>query len=394
MAFPSYQYFPRLYDKISAYREKYHDNGKKVAFKLAYWNLKFLISTLGEKTGVCKNHEFTDNLQHISIKIAGGIGDHIINAKYLEALAKYLGKDVVFDILAEPEDIDFLKVIYDDKSYIKQIIPNDCQTEYDLALYVVRFPKVLSYHKERLNAHTLKYVEQLKKFESEHYLLLENDFLGRCYSLLKGRKRENQADIGNILQIAKQEFVLKVSENANEILQKFELKKEGFITLQTGSGRHFSKIGSEVRQWPTEYYARLVIMLKQKYPQYRIVQLGDKEQQKIANIDLDLRGKTDFAELFVLLKEAKMHIAQESGMVILRHFLQGGVSVVLFGPTDINFFGYTENLNLSASLCDQPCEWIVKNWMEKCVKTGDEAECMRLLVPEKVFNRICERNFL
>ena len=81
-------------------------------------------------------------------------------------------------------------------------------------------------------------------------------------------------------------------------------------------------------------------------------------------------------------------------MIFLRHFLQGGVSVVLFGPTDINFFGYTENLNLSASLCDQPCEWIVKNWMEKCVKTGNEAECMRLLNPEKVFNTICERNFL
>ena len=44
MAFPSYQYFSRLYDKISAYRTKYHDEGRKVASKLVYWNLKFLIS--------------------------------------------------------------------------------------------------------------------------------------------------------------------------------------------------------------------------------------------------------------------------------------------------------------------------------------------------------------
>ena len=394
MAFPSYQYFSRLYDKISAYRTKYHDEGRKVASKLVYWNLKFLLSTFGKRANAHIKSGFTDNLQHISIRIAGGLGDHIINAKYISSLAEYIGKDTVFYILAETEDIDFLKTIYKDKSYIKQIISNDCETEYDLALYVVRFPKVLSYHKERLSMRTLKYVEQLKKFEIEHYLLLENDFLGRCYSLLKGRKRENQADIGNILQMARQQFLLKAPENSYDTLQKFGLQKNCFITLQTGSGRHFRKISSDVRQWPAEYYAQLAIMLKRKYPRYKIVQLGDGEQQKIANIDIDLRGKTDYSELLILLKEAKLHIAQESGMIFLRHFLQGGVSVVLFGPTDINFFGYTENLNLSASLCDQPCEWIVKNWMEKCVKTGNEAECMRLLVPEKVFNKIYERNLL
>ena len=51
-------------------------------------------------------------------------------------------------------------------------------------------------------------------------------------------------------------------------------------------------------------------------------------------------------------------------MVHARHFLGGGTSVVLFGPTDERFYGYPENVNLSRRFCPFACELIDDDWIQ------------------------------
>ena len=123
-------------------------------------------------------------------------------------------------------------------------------------------------------------------------------------------------------------------------------------------------------------------MLKEKYPEVQIIQIGSKKQSPISGVDIDLRDQTDMEEAFSLLKHARLHISQEGGMVHARHFLGGGTSVVLFGPTDERFYGYPENINLSRRICPFACEWVEDDWMRKCIKTGRCADCMQRLTPE------------
>ena len=71
-------------------------------------------------------------------------------------------------------------------------------------------------------------------------------------------------------------------------------------------------------------------------------------------------------------------------MVHLRHALKGGRSVVMFGPTSSEFFGYSENENIVGNGCDTWCEWAVYNWQEGCLRGYSNAPCMASIIPEKV----------
>ena len=93
-------------------------------------------------------------------------------------------------------------------------------------------------------------------------------------------------------------------------------------------------------------------------------------------------------DLLGLLQSAKLHISQEGGIPILRHVLKGGPSVVLFGPTDEKFFGYEENINITARTCPHPCEWLTKDWMKKCLRTNYQQPCMQDIKPKDVLSQI------
>lgn len=102
------------------------------------------------------------------------------------------------------------------------------------------------------------------------------------------------------------------------VLRKFGINTPNYITIQTGSGRCWENIKNETRQWPEEYYRRFVKLLKEKYPEVQIIQIGSKKQSPISGVDIDLRDQTDMEEAFSLLKHARLHISQEGGRVHAR----------------------------------------------------------------------------
>lgn len=375
------KYKDKLCSKIDKSFSQYGDSVKKIALKLAWWNIKFIFHSVPKQTSF-----YSDSIQHIGIYVAGGIGDLICAGKYIQSLSLYLGDNIEIDVVGEDQDIDSLNTIFHEQNYIHTIIPIKEARPYDLQIQLIRFPVVITYDAQRLSAKTLHYVEAINEFHKQNPLLIKSDFLGRCYSQMFGRKRENQADIDNILNMSAVDFSIHIQEN--DILKRLGLEIGKFITVQTGAGVHFQQIPNEVRQWPLSYYTQLIKELKKHYQEYKILQLGEGCQEPIPNVDMDLRGKTSLTELFSILKASKLHISQEGGMPIIRHIIKGGPSVVLFGPTDENFFGFEENINITARKCPHPCEWITKDWMSKCLKAATQAECMQLITPEKVLKEI------
>lgn len=142
-----------------------------------------------------------------------------------------------------------------------------------------------------------------------------------------------------------------------------------------------------MKLWPEENYRALVEALRHRYAEVMLILLGSKRDCEMPGC-LDLRGRTSFPELKALMKGASLHIGGEGLLPHLRHFLHGGPSVVLFGPTSSRHYGYPENINIQGKECPEGCEWITQTWQSKCTKGYDYCRCMAGISVDMVMQEI------
>ena len=147
--------------------------------------------------------------------------------------------------------------------------------------------------------------------------------------------------------------------------------------------------GQAVKCWPMEHWLTLVRALKARHPTLRIVQIGGRTSRPIDGVDTCLVGRIGFGQALWLLKGARLHIDGESGMVHAARAL-GTPAVVLFGPTDAEFFGYADNSNLDAGAC-VPCWWSTPDWMARCPRGLEQPACMAAITPERVLAAVDDR---
>ena len=382
--------FMQAASKIDKYGKKYYDRPRSGLFRCAVSCLKIMLQMRRHKS------HMRDDRWHIGIMFKGGIGDHVISAKYVVALKQYLGSKVVVDILAQQEDIDAIRGLFREQLVINDIViwPRYKRNfrNYDMALSVCRYPEILAIDKKRLVKIGMfrveRYVRLLKKFAEDNFLALKYDVFGERLALAGGYKRDNQPDIDGLLRMDGVDFSPVCTKVVADVWAKFGLNGQ-YITLQCGGGS-WLRGRKDVRQWPLENYEKLCVLLKAHYPRVCLVQLGDEKQPAIRGIDVDLRGKTDFEELKVLLQEAEIHIQQDGGMVHLRHVLTEKPNCVLFGPTDERFFGYEKDINIRAFDCSS-CWGLGRKWQEKCLRSDGEPLCMTAILPEEVMKRIKDK---
>ena len=381
------QYPEKLYRKVKKDFLKYGEQYKKIAFKLIIWNILFLFKK--NKTKI--KSSFNDDYIHIIFNLGGGLGDSVNQAYYIEAFKKHFGEKVIIDILSEEKDFKINHFLFTQLKITNNVV-KEINKNYDIFINLIRFPKIIYFDKNRISNNLLEYIEYIDKFHQNNLLLVGDEFLGAYYSQSNGFTRKTQADIGGLLNVKDIKIKLDFSID-NDVLKKFNLSSP-YITLQTGGGHHLMNAENETRQWKIEYYNELCLLLKSNYPQYKIVQIGSKDQSEIKNVDINLTGQTNFTELLTILKCSKLHISQEGGLPILRSIITDEKSVVLFGPTDEKFFGIDGNINICMRKCPCSCEWLTYNWIHKCIKTGYRAECMENLLPEYVFQKIKESDIL
>ncbi len=366
-------YFDKLDNRANHLREKYPTRPRKAAASMLMWTVKNLFPK-ADKT------VFTDGRLHIAVSVLGGLGDLFFAARYVEGLSRYLEQKLI--VCTEDRTLAYAQTIFGNLTAVESVVcENDARC--DIKIQVVRFPRIAFCDFDRLQTvggdKIKSYIQSLTDLQSYIPQAYTNDYLGRCYTQAKGKKREDQADVDGILNLT--DMPLNIPANEPQI-------EKPFITVQTGGGIHFKGIEHETRQWDVQKYERLIELLKQEYPRFKIIQIGADYHPRIQGVDLDLRGKTLLPDVFGLLKGADLHIQQEGGFAIARHYLCGKPSVVLFGPTDKEFLGFPENLNLRAEGFDCGCEWLTKDWYKKCLKTGGCAACMQALSAQTVFEKI------
>lgn len=333
---------------------------------------------------------------NVMIKLSGGLGDYIIAINYINKLIqKYGNKNIRFYLsgvtkLLDVFDLNSVHTVYADFDVA------DHTKAFDVFIKLVRFPQILRADKKkvyRFSEEFLDYVLACEKFMIQQTRFFDCgrtcDGQVRMFTRILGKNRVQTPDILNLFDIRDIDVTIPLPEK--ELVSFGVMPK--FITIHRGNDARQSK--TCVKLWPTSYYNILVRLMKRAYPDYQIVQLGINKDRclDIEGVDLNLVGQTTLSDVALLLKHAAFHIDGEGGFVHLRHALKGGSCAVLFGPTDKAYYGYPENLNISADVC-RGCEWVREKWLESCARGLNKPLCMYALTPETVFDKIHESGVL
>lgn len=344
---------------------------------------------------------------NVGFLLVGGLGDLVIGANYVYKFRqKFNDENLRLDIFVRNINGSSKVVFYEgyvfDHLYSEDLSKNRVK-DYDIFIELVRYPDIKRRNLPKINSMMPELVEYISlcerfRYENPRYFSISSrntDCQAAVLNIIEGKKRIQQPDIYNYFGLTeKYEYQIPIMEDEIEYLKDMDLYGKKFITLNRGVDTNNNKVS--VKMWPLQYYNVLTKMLKDKYPDIILVQVGASYDKcpPFENIDLQLVGKTNLEQLKVLLKHSLIHIDGEGGMPHVRHALSGGESVIMFGPTSADFYGYSENENLVGNGCDIWCEWVVEEWQQQCLRGYKVAPCMASITPEmviKAVDRILEK---
>lgn len=330
----------------------------------------------------------------IAVFMGNGLGDIIIAKKYIMEILRLSPQDTLIDVFGKAE---FVEAICSDILQLHNIFPwnfydSQCQ-KYDLsvcATYLLSLDKI---SKARLDTIAPKLASMVQNLDKQLQIYglagsaektVNSVHFARC-RYLKRNAYTAYTEPGG-LQINDTHVPIPIAEAESYIFDSLGLQYKKYITFHYGWGEISSENKKHAKVWLPEYFEELAKMIRSKRPDLCIVQIGGANELHLQGIDKALMGNNlEFVKH--ILKNALLHIDCEGGLVHLATQL-GTKCVVLFGPTPQWYFGYEDNINISACVCP-PCYYLENNFAS-CIRRLDEPECMRALLPEMVMEKICK----
>lgn len=337
---------------------------------------------------------------NIGFIIGGGFGDFLIFANYLRYFKNRFSDskiniDVYFYYGFSNASVLFREGELCRKCY-QHTPPDDYQQAYDLFIEVSRYPKILAcdYAKiQKKYADMIEYIDLIKRFRDENPRFFNGascDGQSATFSEFKNQKRIQQPDIYGYLGITEEyAYPLFIDGDEQKFLQTYGLTDKKYITMHRGCDAQYPH---HVKMWPVQNYGKLAKLIKTEFPEIIIVQYGVSVERcpPMENIDLNLVGRTSMDQVKIILKNSLLHIDSDGGMVHLRHALRkingGGVCLAMYGPNYENFFGYSENINITGDGCSHFCDWLTEDWMVNCARGFENPPCMTSITPEQIMS--------
>ncbi len=319
----------------------------------------------------------------------GGMGDSIIDVAFIQNLRKILPPDTVVDYYAKSGKT-FLKC-----PFVSHVF-NDTRAldknQYDLAMGNHRFWMVTKFNEEKvMRMAPILYDFCRYQLDLRNKILRNNNDNNNLYSqyaVLLGKNRWEQVDLKEITGFNRNNTLyMPLSPEYFSVLKRNHLEPKRYITINRGVD---SNLGEDCpKLWPLEHYKNLVKLLRKKYPDLKIIQIGANDKYGVIDADLNLLGKTDIEETKILLKNSLIHIDVEGGLVHLNHILHGK-SCVIFGPTPVAPLQYPENINLKNNACPHFCDWVIQDWQKACLRGINPPPCMAQTKPEDVLAAVSD----
>jgi len=160
-------------------------------------------------------------------------------------------------------------------------------------------------------------------------------------------------------------------------------EKGDYIAVSNmNDNRGYSKL------YPADYLNKVL----SSFPNENFITLGSHKNSFLVERDniVHLEGKLNIHQTAYVLANSKFLISEEGGLVHMAKAVKTK-SIVLFGPTQLWFFGYKDNINLRGDNND--CAYCHNQhpfWNMFCKKNGSKLYCETLLKlkPEKVINEV------
>ncbi len=388
-------FFDKANHQVEKLRENFPSQPRRAAMKLALWSAGKALSgkIIGEFSSVRSRND--DDVLHLAFLLRGGIGDIILNLAWVDALVSLAGCPCYVDIYTNTPEacMKALSCPYPYVTHLHSLKTHIPFSSFDAVFDIMQLPQVKACCEERLTSLSLalgNYVQRLLNFQTSHALfyLDENQAMGIHYADVMGTFRRGQADFDGSLGLKDSTFTLHSRLEFEDVARRFSLRP-GYITLQREAGA----CAHSLKLWSAAKYTSLLERLCREYPSAQFVVLGMEKNFDAPNSKhvIDLRGRTNFDEFMTLVRHARLHIGCEGVVPHLRHYLRGGPSLVLYGPSCARMLSYPENIALSGSECPNGCEGIIPSWQKICLKGYKCCNSLEEITVDQVMQQI--RNF-
>jgi len=348
----------------------------------------------GWRTASVKRADITADVTRVGAYVTGGVGDHIIAARFLRDLRK-TSEPFTFDIFSASPAIAkwiFASVQgFQNCSYDSAF--DSAIQHYDVALDISSIVKLRKRESNEGNdigpSRALeRSLIRISAFQNEMQPFIESSVRmdGFIAQKLQFRNVTRTTSLHHIaaIEYGGDQYPLEIDEDC---VHRLGLEPKRYITVHNGFEAQFITSGARATKcYP--HFDEVVALLKQKFPGVEVVQIGSTTSVPIRSVDLNLIGKTTLKEASAIIKNAVAHLDNESGMVHIASCFSVPCCVV-FGPTPADYFGYADNANVRPKSCGN-CWWITEDWMERCPRGFKEAICTYTQSPNDVAHAMTE----
>lgn len=369
--------FDRAHKYVEHCRRHWADQPVRAAWNIGLWGFMHMF-------GSGKNTRKTASVSvpKVAFILDGGLGDTLVNAFFLRDFFLQCGP-MQLDICTEYPQV-FQAYLAGGDITARRISADPPDDDCDLILYCLLVPSVVHCNKTRVNhigsPQLNAFVNDLETLQKKEpvWFNMQDHFMGAilAYGRLQGRTRAQLPYMAGSLEPT--DMPMPTGPLPELKIPEFSDGRP-FITVHRGSGSCITS----TKLWSDSGYDALLTRLRHRFPGTPLVQVGH-DNEILLDVDIDLRGRTSLTQLATLMRDASLHIASEGSTVHLRHILCRRPSVVFFGPTDPDFYGYAENLNIRFPYC-RSCEWVTRDWQQSCARGFSSCRCLEKLTPEKVW---------
>lgn len=358
-------------------------------------DVELFVSETGDTNlGQC---DFAYNRPGISIalKYGPGLGDAIVKKKIFMELVS-MEPNCYIDIYC-PGISTVVHSFYSDQKNLNSIFDDggalyaSQHKKYDLSLTLSFMMEVDSVNYERLKEYNIEFAEKMKKLQEacSNYHLTGAGVIQRYVHFHRMKFLDlnyyTYPNYTGVFNIKDHKVTIPLETSYKEIARQLDLP-EKYITINYGGGVVANSMNNEIaKEWPFSYLEKFVKLFKEKYPQVGVIQLGSTGTPNVYGVDAYFLGE-NLELVKYILRDSLVHIDKEGGLVHLATQL-GTKCIVCFGPTQEEYFGYPENINLKAGNC-HGC-FCLYDGFDVCARGMEKPECMWSITPEMVM-RACE----
>jgi ADP-heptose:LPS heptosyltransferase/SAM-dependent methyltransferase len=330
----------------------------------------------------------------IAVRLTGGLGDVLIASPMLEAL-----HDVAGDAVITPHyhtvpvaTFAFARAGFVAPARGHDVLARGASAGADILMHAGHFPRYIVHNPRRVNTLATPALKQAMAWSAERIAGVEgfvtaHPKLDGVYARLATRNGAKYLDaIGHMsgLPVNRASEIFLAPDPAHRWPA---LLPDRYITLHDGfDNRQAPLAGRATKCWPLEHWQALVRRLREICPDYELIQLGAGKSRPIPGIDRSLVNLTTLDQTAWIMKGAAAHVDTDSGLAHMAHALHTP-AVVLFGPTNIDYYGHESNDNVNAGAC-LDCWHSVPDWLAKCPRGLAVPECMQAIAPAHVAERV------